>query len=279
VVNTGGFRWNVGLNLSHTDSEVMKLPPNVSEYYDAYTWNSGNIRNGIMVGYPVTTLTGLAYQRNDKGDILISPTTGLPLVMDTWSVLGDREPKLRLGITTAFSYKGIRLSAMFAGRIGATVANGTKRTMMTNGTSWESVDLRERAPVVFAGVLKDGNENSANPTTNIISVSYEEYGASMYAGGDEDWLEKNVHYIRLQELRLSYTVPSQYLQNFLNGFISYANVFVCGNDLFTWTNYSGIDAVGNTVAAAAGGTGGEGYDTWSLPSPRGISFGVSLTFN
>lgn len=47
----------------------------------------------------------------------------------------------------------------------------------------------------------------------------------------------------------------------------------------TWTNYSGLDAVGNTVSAAAGGTGGEGYDVWSLPNPRSISFGISLTFN
>jgi hypothetical protein len=48
--------------------------------------------------------------------------------------------------------------------------------------------------------------------------------------------------------------------------------------LATWTNYSGIDAVGNTVSAAAGGTGGEGYDVWSLPNPRSISFGISITF-
>ncbi len=68
-----GFRWNVGLNMSSTDSEVTYLPVNVSEYYNAYTWNSGNIRNGIMVGYPVTTLTGQAYTRNSAGDILINP--------------------------------------------------------------------------------------------------------------------------------------------------------------------------------------------------------------
>jgi len=37
-----------GLNLSGTDSKVVYLPPNVTEYYNAYTWNSGNIRNGIM---------------------------------------------------------------------------------------------------------------------------------------------------------------------------------------------------------------------------------------
>ena len=84
--------------------------------------------------------------------------------------------------------------------------------------------------------------------------------------------------MRLQELRLSYTVPQKALKNLTRGFISYATISISGNDLVTWTNYSGIDAVGNTVSAAAGGVGGEGYDTWAIPSPRGITCGVSLTF-
>ncbi|AVM58872.1 SusC/RagA family TonB-linked outer membrane protein [Bacteroides heparinolyticus] len=279
IINQNGLRWNVGVNLSQTGSEVVYLPDNVSEYYNAATWNSGNIRNGIMKGHPVTTLTGRAYSRNEKGDILISPTTGLPLVDEKWSIIGDREPKLRYGLTTALTWKGLRFSAMFAGRHKATVVNGTKRTMMTTGTSWESVTLRESGPVIFKGVLKDGNENSANPTPNTIAVDYKAYGASIYGGGDEDWLEKGVNYLRLQELRLSYTVASKFLKKTFGGLISNANIYLCGNDLCTWTNYSGIDAVGNTVSAAAGGTGGEGYDVWSLPNPRSISFGISLTFN
>ena len=279
IINQNNFRWNVGINLSQTKSEVVYLPENVSEYYNAYTWNSGNIRNGIMKGHPVTTLTGRAYSRNEQGDILIDPTTGLPIVDETWSVIGNREPKLRYGLTTSFTWKGFRMSAMFAGRFKATVVNGTKRSMMTTGTSWESVNLRESGPVVFNGVLKDGNENSANPTKNAIVVDYKTYGTSIYGGGDEDWLENNVNYLRLQELRLSYTVPAKQLKKVFSGLISNANIYLCGNDLCTWTNYSGIDAVGNTVSAAAGGTGGEGYDVWSLPNPRSISFGISLTFN
>ena len=275
IRNKSGLTWNLGINASHTKSEVVYLPENVSEYYNAYTWNSGNIRNGIMVGNPVTTLTGRAYTRNESGDILISPTTGLPLVDGTWSVIGDREPKLRFGLNTRVNYKGLTLSTMFAGRFKATVVNGTKRSMMENGTSWESVNLRERGPVVFKGVLKDGNENTDNPTVNTISVTYNNYGESIYTGGDEDWLEKNVNYLRLQELRLAYNLPAKWLKNTL---VSYANVYVAGNDLVTWTNYSGIDAVGNTVSAAAGGTGGEGYDVWSLPNPRGVSIGLSITF-
>ena len=270
-----GLTWNVGANASHTSSEVVYLPENVTEYYNAYTWNSGNIRNGIMVGQPVTTLTGRAYSRNDAGQILISPTTGLPVVDPTWSVIGDREPKLRFGFTTRVNYKGFSLTALLAGRYKTTVVNGTKRLMMQRGTSWESVNLRERGPVVFEGVLQDGNENTDNPTPNNITVTYDTYGSSIYSGQDEDWLEKNVNYLRLQELRLSYRIPTKILHK---TFISRAVVYVAGNDLATWTNYSGIDAVGNTVSAAAGGTGGEGYDVWSIPNPRGYSFGVNITF-
>ncbi|MBF6627473.1 MAG: SusC/RagA family TonB-linked outer membrane protein [Proteiniphilum sp.] len=272
-----GLTWNVGLNMSHVKSEIVSLPENVTEYYNPYTWNSGNIRNGIMVGHPITTLTGRAYERNDAGEVLISPTTGLPVVSPQWSVIGDREPKLRFGITTSISFKELYLSAMFSGRYKATVVNGTKRSMMTSGTSWESVTLRESKPVIFNGVLKDGNENTDNPTANRIAVDYSAYGSSIYGGGDEDWLEKDVNYLRLQELRLSYRIPASLLSR--SSLISYANIFIAGNDLLTWTNYSGIDAVGNTVSAAAGGTGGEGYDVWSLPNPRSISVGFSITVN
>jgi TonB-linked SusC/RagA family outer membrane protein len=270
-----GLRWNIGLNASQTDSKVVYLPANVTEYYNAYTWNTGNIRNGIMVGYPVTTITGRAFLRNDAGDVLISPTTGLPVVSGSWSVLGNREPKLRFGITTAVSYKGLRLSAMFSGRYKATVVNGTKRDMMLRGYSIESVDLRESPPVVFEGVLQDGNENTATPTPNNIAVDYN-LMSTVYSGNDEDWIEENVHYLRMQELRLAYNLPAKWMNK--TNILSQASVFVAGNDLFVATNYSGIDAVGNTMSAAGGGTGGEGIDVWALPSPRGFSLGLNVTF-
>ena len=278
IRSQSGFRWNVGLNLSASDSNVTELPENVSEYYNAYTWLSGNIRNGIRKGYPVTTITGLAYQRNDRGDILINPSSGIPLVDSEWSVLGDRQPKLQLGITTSLSYKGFRFSALFSGRLGATVVNGTKRTMMSNGNSLESVELRKSGPVVFNGVLKNGLENTSNPTVNTIAVTYSTYGSSIYAGADEDWIEKDVNYLRMQECRLSYTVPQSWLEKVTHKFVSNASIWVAGSDLFTLTNYSGIDAVGNSNSASLGGSGGIGFDVWGIPNPRGYSFGISLTF-
>ena len=275
VLKGQDFRWNVGLNVSHTGSEVVELPENLTEFYDAYTWNSGNIRNGVMKGYPITTITGRAWERNDNGDILISPTTGQPVISSKWSILGNREPKLRFGITTNVSYKNFRLSAMFQGRWKADVVNATLRDLTGSGLSDFSVDLRESGQHVFKGVLKDGKENSANPTINTIAVDFDKV---RYAGNDEDWVQHNINYIRCQELRLSYIVPTAWLAKVTNNTISGVTVYVSGNDLFTITNYKGTDVAGNTVSAAAGGTGGEGYDCWSLPTPRTYSFGLSVTF-
>lgn len=278
VIKSNGWRWNVGVNLSHSTSEVTKLPEAVSEYYNAYTWISGNLRNGIMVGQPITTITGKAYQRNSKGQILISPSTGLPYVDANWSVFGDRQPDLELGITTSVSFKNFRLSALFSGKIGAAVVNATKRDMMANGSSWESVELRERGSYVFNGVLKNGMEETDHPTPNNIVVNFKTYGSGIYTGNDEDWFEKNVNYLRMQEIRLSYTVPQKWLSNVTRKLVSSATIWVAANDLCTWTNYSGIDAVGNGASASLGGSGGVGIDSWGIPTPRSYSFGINLTF-
>ena len=273
-----GLRWNLGFNLSHSTSCITALPTAVTEYYDAYTWLSGNLRNGVSLGNPITTMTGHDYERNEKGQILINPSSGLPLVSDQWSVMGDRQPKLEFGITTAVSYKNFRLSALFSGKLGATVVNATKRDMMSTGSSWESVAFREGGSVVLDGVLKDGLENTDNPTPNNIAIDMAAYGSSIYTGTDINWLEKNVHFLRLAELRLAYTVPQNWIRKVTNNFVNSASVYVKGSDLVTLTNYSGVDPVGNANSASLGGVGGVGIDFWGLPNPRGFGFGVNLTF-
>ena len=273
-----GLRWNLGFNLDHSTSMVTELPENVSEYYNAYTWVVGNTRNGLSVGNPITTITGLTYERNDNGDILISPSTGIPVTGSVWEIIGDRQPKLSFGITSNISWKNFRLSAQFSGKYHTSVLNGTKYDMMSNGSSWESVTLRESAPIIFKGVLKDGLENTDHPTVNTIAVDMKHYGTGVWGGSFEPWLEKDVNFLRLNELRFSYNVPQKWLQNVTSKFVSAASVWVRGSDLFVWTNYSGIDPVGNSNSASLGGTGGVGIDQYSIPNPRGFALGVNLTF-
>ena len=277
IRNSSGWRWNVGLNLDHNDSEVTYLPENVSEYYNPYTWILNGVRNGVKKGYPIYAMTGYDYQRNDKGQVLISPTSGIPLTQEEWVYIGDRNPKLKYGITSSLSWKNFRFSMLLDGRFGASIINATKYNMMVNGTSKESVEMRQNGKYIFNGVLKDGNENSANPTPNNIIVDYS-IMPSYYGGADISWFEKHVNYLRLKECRFQYTLPKNWLQSATHNLLSAASVWISANDLFTITNYSGIDPVGNANSAALGGTGGFGMDWWGTPTPRSITVGINLTF-
>ena len=230
-----------------------------------------------MVGSPITTITGNDYQRNAKGQILIDPTSGMPLISSTWSVLGDREAKLNFGFTASLKYKNFALSCLMSGKLGTQVVNGTKRIMMTNGLSSESVAQRSMSSVVFNGVLKDGKQDSSNPTVSNIAVNLGslQYG---YAGADPDWIEKNVNYLNMSEIRLSYNFDKKLLAKLSGNLVSALSVYAAGTDLFILTNYSGIDPAGNGTSSAVGGTGGVGFDMLSIGAPRGLSCGLNITF-
>lgn len=277
IVKNKNWVVNVGVNAFRNWSKVVSLPENVSEYYNGYTWNSGNIRNGIKVGYPITSLTGNDYLRNNNGQVLIDPSTGFPLVSGVWSFLADREPDVNYGATASVRYKGFNLSAVIDGKIGSAVVNGTKRYMMQYGFSQESVLQRESAPVVFNGILRDGYENTETPTVNSIGVKLGDlqYG---YSGADPDWIETGVNYLRLAELKLSYTLNKKWLEKTTKGIISSIQLYTLGSDLMFWTNYSGVDPVGNSNSAALGGTGGVGQDIFAIAAPRGLTFGLNVTF-
>ena len=77
---------------------------------------------------------------------------------------------------------------------------------------------------------------------------------------------------------MAYVFSHNWLNKVTKGTIQNASIYASANDLFTITNYTGTDVAGNTLSAAAGGTGGEGYDCWSLPTPRSYSVGLSVTF-
>jgi len=55
------------------------------------------------------------------------------------------------------------------------------------------------------------------------------------------------------------------------------SVTATGTNLFTWTNYKGMDPEVST-AGGTGGSGATGIDYCSVPSTSSFSFGVNLTF-
>ncbi|TMI62685.1 MAG: SusC/RagA family TonB-linked outer membrane protein [Bacteroidetes bacterium] len=274
-IRRGDFRWNVKFNMAHMWGRVLTLPAALAfEYYIADTWLYGNARGGLIRGMPATTITGFHYRRNNQGKVVINPATGLPVVNGTFDVIGNRMPDFTMGTVSTLRYKTWTLAMNWDLRIGGDIFNANEMYLTLNGKS-RKTDDRE-VPRVIDGVLEDGKENTANPTANtIVVIPYfqQTYYTSM---PEEEFIQKDVNWLRLRDITLRYDLPPAKLKNM--GYIKSLGFFVTGNDLLLFTNYKGADPAVNGNTASANGVGAFGFDYFSLPTPISLNFGLRVGF-
>ncbi|MBC7847697.1 MAG: SusC/RagA family TonB-linked outer membrane protein [Flavobacterium sp.] len=272
IIKSENFDWDFTTNFTKTRSEVVDLE--VPEYYLSDTWVVGNVRGGLSKGYPITTITGMPYATNTAGEVLIDGS-GYPIkaAAEKNSVVGDRNPDFMLGLQNSFSYKNWSLSFLLDIRKGGDVFNGVEYNLRTTGYSINTLD--RETPLVVKGVLKDGLENSATPTVNNIQIT-PYYQNGYYGSGynEIDFIEKDVNWIRMRDITLSYRLPSEIIRK-SKIFNSLAFNFTV-TDAFLITNYSGADPSVNGTNASTGGAGGVGFDLGTLSTPRGYNFSVKI---
>jgi hypothetical protein len=139
--------------------------------------------------------------------------------------------------------------------------------------------LDRETPRVIKGVLNDGLQNTANPTPNTIVVTplFRSDYYTTGGGTSQDFIEKDVNWVRLRDITLAYTIPATLLKR--QKVIKSASVYFTGTDLFILTNYSGADPSTNANnTSARSGVGGVGMDQGNLATPRGLNFGVRIQF-
>ncbi|MER3463300.1 MAG: hypothetical protein C4329_01630 [Chitinophagaceae bacterium] len=268
------FKWTSRFNFNKMWNKVTELPANVPEFYQSDTWLYGNARGGLVVGGPTTTITSYGYARNNNGDILISPTTGLPIIDQNFRVHGDRNPDFTLGILNNMSWGNLRLSFLWDLKVGGDIFNATDRYLTTIGKSARTLD--RTTPRVIQGVLQDGLENTATPTRNTISIT-PYYNQSYYTTmPEEEFIEKDVNWFRLRDVSLNYTFP----QRWINRWKSFRSLgaFVTINDLILITNYNGADPQVNGNTAGSRGVGGFGFDYGNVGSPISVNIGIRAGF-
>jgi TonB-linked SusC/RagA family outer membrane protein len=263
--------WDMQLNFTSATSKVLRMPSDLPEFYSSDTWLVGNVRNGVGTGYSTMALTGLWYQRNLNGELLIDPASGLPLREANFRDGGyDRQPDFMIGLHNRVSFNRLSLSALLDIRKGGDVFNATEWWLTQRGLSDRTLDRWE--PRVVQGVLRDGKENTANPTANTIVV-VPALNTTYYSGMSEElFIEKDINWVRLRDVTLSYALPNNFMGT------RSASLFVTATELFLITNYSGADPIVNGNTAATGGSGGIGVDYGNFPMPIGLNFGVRVGF-
>jgi ferric enterobactin receptor len=275
-VETKNFSWNTTINFDKARTIVTSFPPNIPYYYDSDTWVFGNARSQVGLGQSLATLSGNTFPRNNNGDLLISPTTGLPNTsLANWEVIGDRAPDFKIGFINSFTYKQWFLNFNLDLRKGGDVFNAMQMMMTITGISARTLD--RETPRVIQGVLQDGLENTDHPTKNNIAIT--PYFRSNYYNGlfsEADFIE-TVNWLRMRDMTIGYELSAKLLKR-QKAFKS-ASIYVTATDVFMITNYSGMDPNVNALNSSnARGYGGAGIDWGSIPSPRTYNFGLKLTF-
>jgi TonB-linked SusC/RagA family outer membrane protein len=274
--------WDVLANFARARGTTLGLPNKLPESYNSDTWLYGNVRNGTEPGLSTMSLTGLFYVRNKDCKLLIDPTTGLPIRATTFIDAActdshghlvqrgyDRQPDYTVGLTNNFRYKQWGLNFLFDIRRGGDVFNATEHYLTVRGLATSTVD--RNTPRIVSGVIRDGKENSDNPTINNIVV-IPALNTSFYTSMSEElFIERDINWLRLRDVTLSYDLPT-------TRFARSASLYVTGTDLLMWTNYTGLDPIANGTDAASGGSGGVGIDYGNFPIPRAFNFGVRLGF-
>lgn len=274
VMQTKDFKWNMRVNGARMWNKVTELPANVPEFYQSDTWLYANARGGLVVGGPTTSITSHGYLRNKDGLIIIAPTTGLPVIDANFRVRGDRNPDFTIGYLNNFSYKNVRLSFLWDLKVGGDIFNATDRYLTTLGRSLRTAD--RMTPRVVKGVLQDGLENSSTPTANTIAV-VPYYNQAYYTTmPEEEFIEKDVNWLRLRDISLNYAFTPRFLRN--AKFVRSLSAFVTANDLVLITNYTGADPAVNGNTAGSRGVGGFGFDYGNIGTPISVNFGLKANF-
>ncbi|MFL5741341.1 MAG: SusC/RagA family TonB-linked outer membrane protein [Flavisolibacter sp.] len=291
AISKKNFGWDVMLNFSYNRGTLGTFLPGVSYFYptDAQfgTVKAASVPNG---GY-FLGLTGQRYlhEMDSKGTEMmngryqVDTTTGLyKFYTGADLTVGNREPDFIMGFENTFHYKNFMLSILLDIRRGGDVFNGTEYFMVLNGLSKQTL-ANDRQSVTVTGVnaqtgadisrtyaagqnyIINGRTVSGN---SLIQAYWENYAANSLN------FITSVNWLKLRSLSLTYDFG-----NFLKSQKTFKGISatLTGTNLFTWTNYKGMDP----EVSAAGGTGGSGstgIDYLGVPAVSAVTFGVNLKF-
>ncbi|MEQ7799292.1 TonB-dependent receptor [Pedobacter sp. ASV1-7] len=176
---------------------------------------------------------------------------------DDMTVIGRGLPKHFGGFTNNFSYKNFNLNVFFQWNYGNNIYNANRLIFEGNGTSLSHVNQYAS----YSDRWTDENQSSKNFRTN--------------GGGPQGYHSSRVledgSYLRLKTVSLSYNLPKQLIKK---AGMSNLSVMVSGQNLLTWTKYSGFDpevAVRNSVLTP-------GLDYSAYPQNKTFVAGIKAQF-
>lgn len=267
-----GFGYSAFSTFTTINSEVTKLSTsNQVLYGEGLKFGSDHFVNQTKVGYEpgaffLPVADGIFQNQAEidahgaqpdasPGDIrFVDQNNDNEINEEDETYQGTAIPKFEYSLNLSADYKNFDFSLFFQGVGGNKIYNGNSFEMlgMDAGRNFRTETLNawtleNTNTSIPRAVLGDPNQN------NRASTRFLENGG----------------YLRVKTIQLGYTLPSNVVESID---ISKFRVYLTGQNLFTFTNYSGLDP------EVAGSILSRGIDRTLYPKYKSIIFGVQLKF-
>jgi TonB-linked SusC/RagA family outer membrane protein len=254
------FKWSTDLNMSFNRNEVTKLDY-TPVYYFGRIYSNNQDATILKVGLPL----GAFYGYISDG---VDPETGNLIYRDynnngifdpgDRTVIGYGMPDFIFGFTNNFSYQRFSLNIFFQGSYGNDIFNATR------------IDLEGMFDSKNQSVEVLNRWTPENTITDIPRAMPKSEGNLDNVRNSTRFIEDG-SYLRLKSITLSYNVLTK---NQIKG-IRNLSVYATGQNLLTFTKYSGFDPEVNAYGTSST-TMGVDYGTY--PQSRTIIFGLNVEF-
>ena len=248
VVRTKDFTWNMSANFSYNKNKLLELYNGVEEYVNSTTGLK------YMVGHPVTEffLNRYAGVNPANGDALWYTADGeiTTEFREEDKVMTGKayETPWAGGFGTTLMWKGLSLSAQFSWMAKRYVMNNDRFFEESNGI-YSTYNQSKR--LLYDRWKKPGDITDI-PRYDVVAKL------------DDRFLE-NTSFLRLKNLTLAYSLPQSLLRK--ANFFSTARVYLQGQNLLTWTGFTGLDPeVASNIYRA------------QYPASRQFTLGVEVSF-
>jgi len=272
-IKNNNFSWNVNLNFTRIRNKVVAIfgdKPVGGEFLTSTVIPSvnyfGGITPSIAEGYPYGVIVGSKNPRNENGDLLINPNTGLFAQGIPNQVIANPQKDYTLGISNTFRYKGISLSALFDINKGGQIFSMGQVDMRNAGAILETGIDRDQ-PRILPGVIANG-DGTYRP--NDIQISAQSYWQGLGGIASEAAVFDATSY-RLREVAVNYSLPQSVLKNSPFGQVSFG---VSGRNL--WMFAPGFPGDPEVNTQGAGNV--QGLDLNGIPTTRNFGFNIRATF-
>ncbi|AUD04304.1 SusC/RagA family TonB-linked outer membrane protein [Spirosoma pollinicola] len=299
AIKTDRLTWDLTLNMGLNRNKIVSLSPDIKTAFlsGGYGRSASPI---VQEGGAYGDIVSYRWAKDANGQYMIGSqsnsttvseasvvSTGLPVATKEQEFIGNFNPKMLLGFTNTFTFKGFSLRFLVDARLGGIAVSGTEMNLAFSGIP--EVTALNRAggwvlPGVTAGVAgADGVTMIGAGKTNSQAITAEQFWQTV-SGKRYGWGEffaYDATNVRLREISIGYGIPVP-----SNSFIKSARLsFVARNLFWIYRGSSLLDIPGigkrkmwfdPDVNISNGNFQGVEYGT--LPSNRSLGLNLKLSF-